>query len=157
MPPEPPSGELLEVPDFPSGDFLEEVPLPHWSPRADRRTTSEKVSAGLAGIKYAIRGDSSFFAHAYRGIFIAATAAILGVAPWGWCFLVLGGTLVLIAELAYSAIDALARSLGDTQDPGIQAACQIATAGVLVASVASGAVTTTVLTITLGVQLGWWR
>ncbi|CAN5756586.1 hypothetical protein BH23PLA1_BH23PLA1_10040 [soil metagenome] len=128
-----------------------------WAPRPDRRTTGEKFWAGLSGLKLAIRGDSSFFAHAYRGLLIAITAAILGIGPMGWCFLVVSAALVLIAEMAHGAVDTLARALGDPEEPGLKAAREIATAGVLVAAVTSAAITLTVLGLKLGEQLGWWH
>lgn len=138
----------------PDLDSSESVPV--WTPRPDRRTTGEKFSAGLAGLKLAIRGDSSFFAHAYRALLIIITAAILRVSPIGWCFLVVSAALVLIAEMAHGAVDTLARALGDPEEPGLKAAREIATAGVLVAAVTSAVITLTVLGLKLGVQLGWW-
>src|SRR5689334_14414898 len=84
---------------------------PEWAARAGRRTMRAKLAAGLSGLKHAVRGDSSFFAHAYRGLLIGLIAAILGVGPLGWCLLVLSAAMVLIAELAHSAIDTLARAL----------------------------------------------
>lgn len=130
---------------------------PAWMARAGHRTTREKFAAGLRGIKYAVRGDSSFFAHAYRGLLIALTAAMLGIDPRGWCLLTLAAALVLIAELALSAVDTLARALGDPEAPGPKMAREIATGGVLVAAVASAAVTITVLALKFGDLLGWWR
>ena len=106
--------------------------------RADRRNTREKFVAGLRGLKHAIRGDSSFFAHGYRGTLIAMTAALLGVNPWGWCLLVIAACLVLLAELAHSAVDTLARAIGDPEEPRLKMAREIAAAGVLVAAFGSG-------------------
>ena len=104
-------------------------------PRQARRTRSSS----------AIRGDSSFFAHGYRGTFIVITAALLGVDQRGWCLLVVGACLVLIAELAHRAVDTLARAIGDPEEPRLKTAREIAAAGVLVAAVGSPAVTLTVL------------
>jgi diacylglycerol kinase len=129
---------------------------PAWAARAGLRTTREKFAAGLRGIKHAVRGDSSFFAHAYRGLLIAMTAAMLGIDPRGWCLLALAAALVLIAELALSAIDTLARALGDAEAPGPKMAREIATGGVLVAVVVAAAVAVTVLATKLGDLLGWW-
>src|SRR5437588_9267366 len=84
-----------------------------WAARAGRRGSRDKFAAGLRGLKHAIRGDSSFFAHAYRGTLIALTAALLGVSPWGWCLLVIAACLVLVSELMHSALDTLARAAGD--------------------------------------------
>ena len=51
--------------------------------RAGRRNLPEKLLAGLVGIKHAVRGDSSFFAHAYRALLIFLTAGMIGVSPAG--------------------------------------------------------------------------
>jgi diacylglycerol kinase (ATP) len=122
---------------------------------ADRRNARGKLAAGWRGLKAAIRGDSSFFAHGYRGTLIAITAALLGVNQWGWCLLVLGACLVLIAELAHSAVDTLARAVGDPEEPRLKTAREIAAASVIVAAVGSGVVTVIVLSGKFIALLGW--
>ena len=124
--------------------------------RAGRRTMREKFFAGMSGLKHAFRGDSSFFAHAYRGLLIALTAALLGIGPLAWCILVLAAAMVLVAELCHSAVDTLARALGDPEEPSLKAAREIATAGVLVAVTAMAAISTAILSLKLGDLLGWW-
>jgi diacylglycerol kinase (ATP) len=97
---------LEPVPDPPTGDVLRDLEAaPIWTPRAGRRSTREKFTAGLRGLKHAIRGDSSFFAHAYRGTLIGLTAALIHVDGFGWCLLVIAACFVLLAELTHSAID----------------------------------------------------
>ncbi len=128
-----------------------------WSARAGRRDARAKFSAGLIGLKHAFRGDSSFFAHAYRGLLIALAAGMLGVGPSGWCFLVLAAGLVLIAQLSHSAIDTLSRALGDVEAPGLKVTREIASAGVLVAVVVFAAVSITVLVLKLNELLDWWH
>jgi diacylglycerol kinase (ATP) len=64
---------------------------------------------------------------------------------------------VLVSELTHSAVDTLARAIGDPEEPRLAIAREIATAGVVVAAFASGAVTITVLTWKFGELLGWWR
>lgn len=136
---------------------LEELEAtPPWTVRAGRRGSREKFAAGLRGLKHAIRGDSSFFAHAYRGILIAMTAALLSVDPLGWCLLVIAAAFVLLAELTNSAVDTLARAAGDPEDPPLKMAREIAAAGVLVAAFASGALTVTVLLVKVGDVFNWW-
>lgn len=132
-----------------------EEPQP-WTARAGRKTLREKLLAGLHGLKHAIRGDSSFFAHGYRAMLIGLIAAQLGVNAYSWCMLVLGFGLVLIAELAHSAIDTLARVIGDPDEPRLLMAREIAAAGVLVAVFVSASVSITILLLKLGSQLGWW-
>jgi diacylglycerol kinase len=124
---------------------------------ADRRNARGKLAAGWRGLKAAARGDSSFFAHGYRGTLIAITAALLGVDQQGWCLLVLGACLVLIAELSHSAVDTLARAIGGPEEPRLKTAREIAAAGVLVAALGSGAVTILVLSWKFIELLGWSR
>jgi diacylglycerol kinase len=112
---------------------------------ADRGSARGKMAAGWRGLKSAIRGDSSFFAHGYRGTLIVIMAVLLGVDQRGWCLLVMGACLVLIAELAHSAVDTLARAIGDPDESRLKTAREIAAAGVLVAAIGSGAVTLIVL------------
>ena len=130
------------------------------SPRSrPRRPTGanarRKLAAGWRGLKSAVRGDSSFFAHFYRGTLIAITAALMGINQWSWCLLVLGASLVLIAELAHSAVDTLARAIGDPEEPRLNTAREIAAAGVLVAAVGSGRVTILVLSWKFFELLSW--
>jgi diacylglycerol kinase len=121
---------------------------------ADRRNARSKLAAGWRGIKSAVRGDSSFFAHGYRGTLIVITAALLGIDQRGWCLLVLGACLVLIADLAHSSIDTLARAIGDPEEPRLKTAREIAAGGVLVAAVGSAAVTIIVLSWKFAELLG---
>src|SRR3954471_23587870 len=146
---------LLTVPAFELDTSDLEEPLAVTA-RAGRRDSREKFAAGMRGLKHAIRGDSSFFAHAYRGVLIVMTAALLGVNLWGWCLLVIAACLVLLSELTHSAVDTLARAVGDPEEPRIRIAREIALASVVVAAFASGAVTVTVLTWKFGELFGWW-
>ncbi len=136
-------------------DFADFEPTPEPAAQADRRNVRGKLAAGCRGLKTAVRGDSSFFAHIYRGTLIAIAAAMLGVDLRGWCLLVLGACLVLLAELTHSAVDTLARAVGDPEEFRLKAAREIAAAGVLVAAIGAAAVTLTVLTTRLFDLLGW--
>jgi diacylglycerol kinase len=129
---------------------------PEWNTRVGRRTLREKTAAGWSGLKYALRGDSSFFAHAYRGLLMILIGTLLGVSPLAWCVIGLAMALVFVAELAHSAIDTLARSLGDPEEQGLKVAREIATAGVLVAVVAFAALSVAIFTLRLGDLFSWW-
>ena len=152
-----PDRQATLIPDDLDARLAEWGSAEPWTARAGRRDARAKLVAGLTGLKHAFRGDSSFFAHAYRGLLIAMAAALLGVGPSGWCFLVLAAGLVLIAELSHSAIDTLARSLGDPEAPGPKVAREIASAGVLVAVIVFAAVSITVLVLKLNDLLIWWH
>ena len=112
----PPCAPATTHPSSPD-DYADFEPSPEPAAQADRRNVRSKLAAGWRGLKSAVRGDSSFFAHCYRGTLIAITAALLGINQRGWCLLVLGACLVLIAELAHSAVDTLARAIGDPEEP----------------------------------------
>jgi diacylglycerol kinase len=143
-------------PSGPPDDRLADLePSPEPAAQADRRNVQGKLAAAWRGLKAAVRGDSSFFAHFYRGTLIAIAAAMLGVDFRGWCLLVLGACLVLLSELTHSAVDTLARAVGDPEEFRLKAAREIAAAGVLVAAVGAAAVTLTVLTTRLFDLLGW--
>jgi len=147
---------LLPVPEFDERKLQFQLDdAPGVAAQAGRRGTKDKFVAGVRGLKQAIRGDSSFFAHFYRGVMIAIIAAMLGVNQWGWCLLILAGSLVLLAELCHSAVDTLARAIGDPDEPRLTIAREIAAAGVLVVAFSSGAVTVIVLAWKLAQQLGW--
>jgi diacylglycerol kinase len=148
--PEPP------VPPDPYGHLLADQeassePAAH----ADRRNVRGKLAAGWRGLKAAVRGDSSFFAHFYRGTLVLITAALLGIDQRGWCLLILGACLVLVSELAHSAVDTLARAVGDPEELRLKTAREIAAAGVLVAAIGSLAVTLMILGARLFDLLGW--
>ena len=126
------------------------------SSKADRRNTYRKFAAGCRGIKHAARGDSSFFVHGYRGTLIAITATLLQIDQWGWCLLVISASFVLISELMNSAVDTLARAIGDPDEPRLNMAREMAAGGVLIAAFGMGTVTVIVLGSKLGKLLGWW-
>jgi diacylglycerol kinase (ATP) len=154
-----PSGELAPTDAEPAAALElsdRETTPPAWTARAGRRGVREKLGASLVGLKHALRGDSSFFAHTYRFVLIALFAAVMGVGPVGWLLLLIGASLIFIAELNHSAVDTLARALGDPEQAGLKVAREIAAAGVLVAVFTGAAIWITVLVLKLGDLLGWW-
>lgn len=144
----------VDAADF---DLIDLETAPPTRPRAAWRSTREKFWAGLSGWKHAIRGDSSFFAHGYRAFLVALTASLLGVGPQGWIALVLAGCLIFVAELNHSAVDALARAIGDPDEPRLKMAREIAAGGVLAAVVGAAAVAIAILVLKFGDLLNWWR
>jgi diacylglycerol kinase (ATP) len=145
-----PSILMATLPETPSGSEWPIVPRA----MAGRRNLREKLWAGLSGLKHAIRGDSSFFAHGYRVILVAVTAAMLGVGPEGWMVLVMAACVILIAELNHSAIDTLARAVGDPEEPRLKVAREIAAGGVLIAVVGSAIVVSVILVLKFTELLG---
>jgi diacylglycerol kinase len=122
-----------------------------------RQTTRNKLLSGYQGIRHALRAESSYFAHGYRGLLIALSAVIIGLGPLEWCLLAISAALVLGSELFHSCIARFARSPFLEGDKHVAAACEIAAGAVVVASLMSGAITLTVLIAHIGILLGWWR
>jgi diacylglycerol kinase len=145
---------VLPVPGF-DETRLNLDPPSDLDPHADFRNTGRKLAAGWRGLKSALRRDSSFFAHGYRGTLIAIAGALLGINQWGWCLLIIAACLVLIAELACSAVDTLAGAIGDPDTPRLKTAREIAAAGVMVAAFGSGAITAIVLSWKFIELMGW--
>ena len=148
----------VNLPDSPSRPFFHYesrgwTPLPAAKAGLSTRASSRIHRPHkhiLRGLKHAIRGNTSFFAHAYRGTLIALSAALLGVDALGWCFLVIAASFVLIAEVTFSAVETLARAVGDPEQPPLKAAREIAAAGAVIAAFVSGGITLTVLMVKFG-------
>jgi diacylglycerol kinase len=152
--PGPPPSLAVGPPSEPfEGPPAESGPAPPRA-RAGRRNLHEKLVAGLSGCKHAIRGDSSFFAHGYRVLLVALTAAMLGVAPQGWVVLVMAACIIFIAELNHSAVDTLARAIGDPEEPQLRVAREIAAGGVLIAVLGSAVVVGVILFLKFAELLG---
>lgn len=134
---------------IPDPKVLEELLLPVEEPltRADRRGgTLGKSWAGLNGLKLAIRGDSSFFAHGYRFTIVLMFGVMIQLPPVAWIILAICGGLILLSELFNSAIDALirvgmAKTSGEGEDERATAARDIGSACVLVSVIVGAAVT----------------
>lgn len=127
-------------------NILAELSLPLVEPlaKADRRGgTIGKSRAGLHGLKLAVRGDSSFFAHGYRFTIVLMFGVMIQLSPVAWLVLCLCAGLILLAELQNSAIDTFARC-SNFEEEHVQAAKDIGSAGVLV-SVAIGVAVTIAL------------
>lgn len=135
-------------------DSFSTLDLENWEEPVPGRSIQEKLSGAMVGLRQAVRGDSSFFAHAYRGLLIALTAIILGAGPVEWCFLMVSASLVLGSEFFHSALDRLSRCPALAGDRDVQMAREIAAGAVLVAAIISGVITLTVLTTKLGALLG---
>jgi diacylglycerol kinase len=149
-----PAAQVLPVPEFDESKLFLDEPA-ELAAHTDFRNTGRKLAAGWRGLKLAVRGDSSFFAHGYRGTLIAIAGAFLGINQWGWCLLIIAACMVLIAELSSSAVDTLARAIGDPEEPRLKTAREIATAGVMVAAFGSGAITAIVLSWKFIELMGW--
>ncbi len=81
---------------------------------------------------------------------------IFGVSKLEWCLLLLCITAVLAAELFNTALELLARAISDEYHAHIEAALDISSAGVLIASLGAAAVGSLIFINHLGTVAGWW-
>jgi diacylglycerol kinase (ATP) len=93
--------------------------------------TIGKSRAALHGLKLAIRGDSSFFAHAYRFTIVLMFGVMIQLPPVAWLILSVCAGQILLAELHNSAIDAFLRCCTPDEQHA-RAARDIGAAGVFI-------------------------
>src|SRR4051794_31254414 len=96
-----------------------------------RQTWAEKLRTALRGIKFGVRGHSSFFVHFFvAGAVICAAAALrMNVVAWVSLLLCIGA--VFTAELFNSAIETLFRHLDAKTQARAWPALDIAAGAVL--------------------------
>jgi len=109
-------------------------------PRRPRRTWGAKFADAFRGLKFGMRGQSSFAAHIFMGASALVAAAILRCSLEQWALVIFAIGLVFTAELLNTAIEILFRGLeAETRERSWQC-LDIAAAAVLVASLAAAAI-----------------
>lgn len=104
------------------------------------RTWRDKFGDAFRGLKWGVRGQSSFFVHFFFAALVLAGAIVLrcDLAQWGLLTLAIG--MVLTAELFNSAIEALFRGLHEHQREQCFQCLNISAGAVLLASLFAVAV-----------------
>ncbi|HNB47694.1 MAG TPA: diacylglycerol kinase [Burkholderiaceae bacterium] len=100
----------------------------------------ERLGFALAGLRLALRQEPSLRSHALAAVVVAGTLWVTGAAPLWWAVGALTIGLVIVAELANTAIETLADHLHPERHPQIKAVKDVAAAAVLVASIVALAV-----------------
>jgi diacylglycerol kinase len=108
-------------------------PEPVDQPR--RRSWGAKFHAAFRGVKFGVRGHSSFFIHFFFTALVLAAAVVLGCDLLQWCVLLGCIGMVLTAELFNSAIETLFRGLDEETKARVWPALDIAAGAVLLASI----------------------
>jgi diacylglycerol kinase len=99
------------------------------------RPWAAKFGDAFRGLKYGVRGESSFAVHFFMATMVVVSAAIVRCTPHEWCLLLFAIGGVLTAELFNTSIETLFRGL-DAQTRERSWKClDIAAAAVLMASV----------------------
>lgn len=109
-----------------------------------RRRWRQKFGDALRGMKWGIRGHSSFFVHFFFAALVVAAAVILRCDLFDWCILVLCIGMVMTAELFNSAIETLFRGLDEATKERSWRSLDIAAGAVLLASITAALLGTAV-------------
>ena len=99
-----------------------------------RHTWRAKFAAAFRGVRLGTRGQNSFFVHVPVGAAVEAAAFASGCTLLEHCVLLLCIGVVLVAELANSGIERLARGVCREYNRDVGEALDIASGAVLVAS-----------------------
>jgi len=115
-----------------------------------------KFAAAVAGCKYGIRGQSSFFVHFFVAGLVIVAATVLQASFVEWCLLGLCIQTVLVAEMFNSALEWLARAITHQHDKQIGIALDVASGAVLIAALGAAILGGAIFVQRLGVFLQWW-
>ena len=99
-----------------------------------RRPWSQKFRDALRGLKFGIRGHSSFFVHFFAGALVILAAIVMECSLLQWCLLLLCIGVVHTTELINSAIETLHRGLDEETRERTWKSLDIAAGAVLMAS-----------------------
>ncbi len=136
---------------------FEPLPLATQNPDEEAprsRPWRAKFQDALRGIKWGVRGHSSFFVHFFFTALVLAAAGMLRCSVEQWCILVLCIGGVLVAELFNSALETLFRQLDEATKERAWRSLDIAAGAVLLASGVAVVVGALVFVQRLG-QLLW--
>jgi diacylglycerol kinase len=138
---------MLVFPNLPEQDESPQTPRP-------RRPWAQKFLDALRGLKFGVRGHSSFFVHFFAAALVVAVAAAMECTLMQWAMLLLCIGGVFTAELINSAIETLHRGLDAETRERTWKALDIAAGAVLMASLTVAMVGLLVLGKRLGQLLG---
>jgi diacylglycerol kinase len=124
-------------------------------PLKQSRSWRTKFGDAFRGMKFGIRGHSSFFVHFFCAAVVLATALALGCTVYDWAILLLCIGLVLMAELFNSAIETLFRGQGERVKTRTHRALDVAAGAVLLASMVAAVVGLIIFLHRLAVLLDW--
>ncbi|WP_164102322.1 diacylglycerol kinase [Candidatus Laterigemmans baculatus] len=105
--------------------------LQHWT---------RKFRCAIRGVRWGVDKQSSFLVHLPAAAAVVLAAAVLGVAAWEWCVLLLSIAIVVAAELFNTAIEGLVRRLHPERHPEIGRVLDISAGAVLVTALGAAAV-----------------
>src|SRR5438309_6914939 len=96
-----------------------------------RRPWRDKFREAFRGLKFGVRGHSSFFVHFFFAALVIAAAIALRCDHIEWCILLGCIGMVFTAELLNSAIETIFHGLEETTKPRVRVSLDIAAGAVL--------------------------
>jgi diacylglycerol kinase len=105
-----------------------------------RRPWRDKFRAAFRGIKWGVRGHSSFFVHFFFAALVVAATIVLDCSLVDWCLLLGCIGAVLTAELFNSAVETIFRGLDEETRNRVWPALDIAAGAVLLASITASVI-----------------
>src|SRR5947209_15362125 len=129
------------------------VSQPELAPPRPRLGWGGKFQVAFRGLKFGVRGHSSFFVHFFFAALVLAAAVALRCSVNQWGILVLCIGLVLTAELFNSAVETLFRGLDEATKQRSWQALDIAAGAVLLASLFASVIGSLVLVNRLAAML----
>jgi diacylglycerol kinase len=99
------------------------------------RSWPQKFRDAFRGVGKGARGQSSFQVHVFCAVAVIVVAALANMSAWQWCTLLLCVVIVLVAEMFNSALEAMARAVGDEYHPQLRDALDIASGAVLLSAI----------------------
>src|SRR5262249_18406582 len=109
-------------------------------PRRPRRSWAAKFRAAFRGLKWGVRGHSSFAVHFFCTAVVLAAAAVLRCDLVEWCLLLGCIGAVLTAELFNSAVETVFRGLDEATGERVWPCLDIAAGAVLLASLVASVI-----------------
>jgi diacylglycerol kinase len=120
-----------------------------------RRSWVFKFRCAFRGLKFGVRGHSSFFVHFFFAALVVVAAVVLHCDLLEWCVLLGCIGLVMTAELFNSAIETLFRGLDEATRDRVWPCLDIAAGAVLLASIVSAVIGTIIFAHRLLALPGW--
>jgi diacylglycerol kinase len=139
-------GPSLSPPDSP------EAPRRRPEPRRWR----DKFREALRGVKFGVRGQSSFFVHFFFTALVVAAALVLHCPLVEFCILLGCIGMVLVAELFNTAIETLFRGLDEEARDRVWPCLDIAAGAVLLASGFAVVIGGLIFLNLVGRMVGWF-
>lgn len=120
------------------------------------RSWSAKFGDAFRGVREEVRSQRSFRVHFAAAFAVLVSGWVLKVSLLEWCVLLLCITGVMVAEMFNTALEALAKAITHHLNRHIALALDVASAAVLVASIASALIGVIIFVNRLGLMFQWW-